>query len=939
MVDNFELIKRSLVKLSSTPSQIHEIGFLLAPDVISTSLSLIRTSNTNRFQVSSLDGSQVTEAIFRGDYLKGTDLAFLHCQDILWSYSLLFGKHHQALRKKTLKNSRHLVSRVYSKMITFGYTKDSSNLSLLKARSIRKERHIDKYQLINFEFEEVNAKALTGLPLLNANSASLLGIVLSLNQEQVHASKNNTRVYSAMFLPEDNQIKSKLLKKTLDFKYLESQSHGFYQPQRKKHQDYAEKQIIQNQIIQKLQKQADPNHFYTNVKLPGKEREFIERSYEKKEIIKRLSDDFREHIIVIEGINGIGKTALVKDIVKTCIEENNQGESLVFKAIISISAKQIYSNIISYSKYARTEPILQKIFRVIAETVNSKKILKARKSQQLRVVYELLQQDRRSQTNEYKHKILLIVDNLESIDSEDRQQVISFLANLPVGTKAIITTKSKMEGFSSVNLKELSIDRSLQLINQKIKYKKVHLTEQDKKDIIENANGIPIAISYAVGREKAKDSGYKVSKFIAPKKISSEKLVRLSFGHSMSLLKERPAFEILLALVIFQDAPCKEALLYVAQLENENVSQELSLLEQLSFIQEREGSYHILATTREYVLKELAKYPDIEAEARQRWIRWYLNFTEKNGGKDSREWSQKLQILDRERDNIFSVLHWCSSQDLYYEALQLWKNIDSYVDLSGYWQIRRYWWEWLAQESDRRADIATYVKAMSERAWTLILMNKTDRGYLDEADQKLAEAFQLSKYAKPETQIKLIIYIAVHRLIIRKYEESHDFLEKASGYIEIYETDLTEEELGRFIVLINYHKAENIYWQRDNEKNSLSFVGLQEKFEEAKELFHVALEKAHEIKWERYVNYIHNWLGKIFIDIGDLEKAEQYLLDGLKIAVSNREDSRVAYYCDVYSLLEKKRKNFNKADEFKKFAKYFAEKEDIALQGISTNAH
>ncbi|MEL6439088.1 MAG: NB-ARC domain-containing protein [Cyanobacteria bacterium J06621_8] len=830
---------------------------------------------------------------------------------------------------------------MYSGFITFGYKENSSNLSVLKARSIKIKKHIDKYQyqLINFELEEVNVKALTGLPLLNASSASLSGIILSSNQGQSYASKNSTRVYSAMFLSKNNRVMSELLPTASGFKNLGSKSHYSHQPRRKKRKDYTVNETRQINLIQKLQKKVDPDQFYTNVKLPGKEKEFIDRSYEKKEIIKRLSDDFREHIIVIEGINGIGKTALVKDIVRTCIEENSQGESTAFKAIISISVKQIYSNIISYSKYARTEPILQKIFRVIAETVNSKKILKARKSQQLRVVYDLLKLGWHSQTNGYKHKILLIIDNLESIDSEDRQQVISFLADLPAGTKAIITTKSKMEGFSSVNLKELSIDNSLQFINQKIRYKKINLTEQEKKDIIENSNGIPIVISYAIGREKAKDSGCKVERFIAPKKNSSEKLVSLSFEHSISLLKERLAFEILLALVIFQDAPCKEALLYVAQLENENVSQDLSLLEELAFIQKREGKYYILATTREYALKELAKYPEVEAEARERWILWYLNFTEKNGGKDSSEWSQKLQILDRERDNIFSVLHWCSSQDLYYDALRLWKNIDSYIDLSGYWQIRRYWWEWLVQESDLRADIATYVKAMSERAWTLILMNKTDRGYLDEADRKLAKAFELSKYARPETQIRLLIYIAVHRLIIRKYEESHDLLEKANRYIEIYETDLTEEELGRFIVLINYHQAENIYWQRDHEKNNLSFAELQKKLEEAKKIFYVALEKANEIKWERYVNYIYNWLGRIFIDIGKLEKAEQYLLDGLEIAISNREDSRIAYYCDVYSLLEEKRNNFNKSDEFKKIAKYFAEKEDISLEGISANAN
>lgn len=923
------VVKESLVRIFSARSHKDGIGFCLSPNIILTSFSFINIADSLDFQVSSLDFLQKTKAIFQGCYQKNFDLAILHC-NIPISAKCLLQNHY-----RLLSNCINQSPKIYDEVITYGYKKDSSELIQVKARYKGRVSSRDNYKLIQFSLEDKNVDLATGLPLIDASSNRLYGINISSYQNKDNKLRETMENELAWSITEDYS-NYKLVDSLCNHKdfgvaqdyYKNLTSAASATSLVRKNNINVQDARSSGLIIKLRQKYQDDLVVpCSNVKFPT-DKEFIGRAHEIEEIIKRISDDFREHIVVIEGINGIGKTALVKKVANICYKNSKKKNTIdgnisydknipYFDAIISITANQIYSNIISYSRESRTEPILQKIFRIIAKTIKSSKILKAKGKKQLDVVYDQLK----------KQKTLLIIDNLESIDSENRQHVLAFLANLPITTKVVLTSRFQMDNVSYIRLSELSKEDSLKLITQKEKYKKLNLTNEEKERIANSCQGIPVALTYAVGRKKAKIEEPNNSTL---KSISPEKLVYLSFEYSIDLLRETPAFEILRALVIFQDPPCRDALLQVAGLHLENVTEDLTLLENLAFIQKRNNKFYMLATTREYMLTELAKYPEFEADARDRWIEWYLDYTRKYGGKDGSEWREKSKKLDRERENIFSVLHWCSSQDLYHKALELWQNIDTYIDLSSYWQIRRYWWKWLVKESDRRADIPTYVKAISERAWTLTLMDSMNLEYQHEAKIQFAEAFRLHKYSNPETQMQLFIYIAVHRLINRKYKKAFYWLDIAEKYLAINESYFEEHELERFNVLTNYHKAENIYWKQYSEKNILEGFESKKELKRAREIFETILKQTQKIQWERYGNYAKNWLGRICIDEGDLKAAENYLIEGLSEAINNDDNSRIGYFCDTYSSLEKKRNNLDKSNEFKEIAKHFFEKEDIA---------
>jgi hypothetical protein len=666
----------------------------------------------------------------------------------------------------------------------------------------------------------------------------------------------------------------------------------------------------------KYEKNSSPC-YYNNLP-PLNSSQFISRKTELEKLLINISPDYRQHITVVEGIDGVGKTELVLKAAYTCCKAKDSDFDIEiprFDAIIFTSIKQTYPTHFGRSDLPEVEPTLPKIFRNIAKTLEDATILKARAENRLEIVYRKLSE----QTT------LLIIDNLETLDSKDREQVLSFLADLPNTTQAIITTRERVISFSSIRLDELSKDESFQLIDRIAKLKGVSFTAYQKERIYRRFGGIPVALIYAVGRRAMGYSLKAILSLSQPLSELSNDSVKLSFESSIIPLRKQPAHKLLLSLAIFQDAPSKDALSIIAGLSNDfDVEEGLLQLQKLALVQKKARRYYTLATTREYILVELAKYPEFEEEARLRWIEWYLKFTQKYGGKDWQKWREQYDHLDRERENIFSVLYWCSSQDLYQEAQSLWQNIDSYVDLCGHWQTRRYWWKWLIQESDRRADLATYVKAVSERAWTLTLMGDE---YQSEAAREFAKALNLHEYAELEVQSRLFCHIAVHRLIKRRYNQALDWLERADNYLK--EADLDERELTREQVYINYHKAEVIYWKWNRDKYRLSETRSQERLQTSKKLFQDVLLETQEIGWERFVNYTQSWLGKILIDEGNFREAKEILEEGLSVAIKNRDTRRIAYFQKNLSILHDKCGNSKEAEEFAHHALRNFEREDL----------
>ncbi|MEL6579064.1 MAG: toll/interleukin-1 receptor domain-containing protein, partial [Cyanobacteria bacterium J06621_12] len=357
----------------------------------------------------------------------------------------------------------------------------------------------------------------------------------------------------------------------------------------------------------------------------------IGRKKELKKLLECISPNYRKYITEVDGIGGLGKTALVLEAAHIC-KEAKEGSSKflnqeipVFDAIIYISAKtsSLESTGICYRSPEVQDKCLQDIFHVIATTLNSPIITQATAKNQLSQVYKCLSNQR----------TLLIIDNMETLEPSEKKKIYSFLNDLPSTTQAIITTRERL-GFSSINLKELSRTSSLKLIKQEANALSVKISKENIEKIYERFKGIPLALKYTVGKIALRLE----IDFNTP---IDEHIALFCFEESVKHLRGHYSHKLLMALALFQGAPTKEYLIEVAGLSSKNyitVDEELNKLKILNLVDENGGCYYMLTMTKEYTKLEINQDNDFEDAARERLIKLYLKFTKEYGGLDWEQW-------------------------------------------------------------------------------------------------------------------------------------------------------------------------------------------------------------------------------------------------------------------------------------------------------------
>jgi hypothetical protein len=614
--------------------------------------------------------------------------------------------------------------------------------------------------------------------------------------------------------------------------------------------------------------------------------DFVGRKEEIAELIRRISPEYRQHINVVKGIGGVGKTALVLEVAYQCWSaKENPNDNLgipIFDAIIFTSSKATDLVNTLIINRPEKEPLLSDIFRVIADVLNEPTIPQVKQGDQIRKVKEVLS----------KQPTLLIVDNMETLSEEERKVMLSFLNDVPISTQVIITTRDFL-GFDSIEINSLTKPESFDLLTRQASAKNVPITGNWKKLMYDCFGGIPIALIYAVGKQAA---GYQFTDIIQSKSVLIEDLGRFCFESSVTPIKTTTAYQILISIAFFQKSPCQEALINVAGLNNGNLNilNGLAKLQQLSLITEVKKRYHILSITHEYALSELnmVANADFKRLASERWYNWYLDFTKEYGGLDWDGWRAKYNLLDAEWKNIESVLNWYAEKAEWGKVLHIWENVDNYADLSGYWQDRRYWWALLGKHV---GSTKIQVKALSEKGFTLTLMGTE---YYQEAEHYLIKAWDLSndgnKFIQSTVEKLVQSTVANHLAVLAKvredYELSHRWLDTEEKLLREceYQAD-TDKEKKRYQVRNLYYRAEINY--------------LQNKIDIAKDEFEQAIILTRDINWQRFRNYAKNYLAEIYLRKDDLESAEDKLKVGIESAIQAKETRRIALYHASYARL------------------------------------
>lgn len=617
----------------------------------------------------------------------------------------------------------------------------------------------------------------------------------------------------------------------------------------------------------------------------------IGRQHEVTDLLDLLSDQYPAHLISIDGIGGVGKTALVMEAAYRCLRNSTSDvrnrQIPTFEAIIFASAKQQYltsSGLLSVTEAQRT---LRDIFREVAQTLDRFEIIQATHQDQ----------PARVRTALSRQRTLLIVDNLETM--EEKQEILAFLYRLPHQVKVVITTRERAM-FSPIRLEQLEEEDAVNLMKKEAQEKGVELSEEQALTLYKRIGGIPAALVYSIGQIA---SGYSLKTVLNKVLNANGDVPHFCFEGSIGPLRGRPAHKLLMAMAMFPKHPVREAIVHAAGLTDDanTVEEGLAQLLQLSLINLYGGRYRMLPLTREYALTELSAHQAFEHEARRRWVEWYVNFTNQYGGYDWTEWHIQFDRIEEEWENLLAVFDWCAVNDAYHAIRSFWHSggVLKVAYIYGYWDDLLIWLNWLTQAAERRGDWLIAVSAMMEIGSTLSHM-----GRLEDADRFLRRAWDLHVHADSRRQVELIQIIARLRTSQEQYAEAQHWLDKANAFLE--KAQLHEPEHSRKWINNQRYYGELCYKKRD--------------YDQAEIYFRQILDRAQIIGRQRSIISAQNYLANIAIAQDRLDEAESLLQTGLTVCERNKDKRRIAYYKCSFAHLYRKLDNLGEARRWAKEA-------------------
>ena len=375
--------------------------------------------------------------------------------------------------------------------------------------------------------------------------------------------------------------------------------------------------------------------------LPARDyAQFIGRQRELAEVRRLLHAKARPYLLTVDGIGGIGKSSLALEAAYVYLDPNLPADER-YDALVWLSAKRTVLTPERIETRVQQFQVLGDVFNAIAQTLNYPAITQARVEDQRAVVERALGE----------HRTLLILDNLETINDPE---LLDFLRDLPAPTKALVTTRHRIDNAYPIALVGMPEADAFALIDQEAERRQLPQLTAVRRALWERTGGVPLAIVWSVGLIAAGEAAEAVIRRLGS---GQSDIIEFCFGESMALIRDRDAHTLLLAAALFPDDASGTALGHVAQFHADTFGLERGLdkLVQLSLLAKDHDRYSLLSLTRTLLRGEAQRYPEVVAAMTERWITYYDQFVDQFSG-----WSPDWRGHDeaeRELTNIFAVYH------------------------------------------------------------------------------------------------------------------------------------------------------------------------------------------------------------------------------------------------------------------------------------------
>lgn len=229
------------------------------------------------------------------------------------------------------------------------------------------------------------------------------------------------------------------------------------------------------------------------IPLPDKwYRELVGRDIILKEMLEALHDPSGKRMLAIDGMGGIGKTALAREVADHCLETG------LFDVAVWVQAPKEEFIDLNRSKRAGSltfETALDAIARQLG-AVDVFSLRGAEKEVRLRTLLQM-------------QPTLIILDNLETA-KEPQNEIAQRLRPLLGASKAILTSRQRFQGdVYTVHLTGLAEQASLDFIRQEADEKNIKRVASaelsELKQIAQDTGGSPLALKLVVGQLETLD--------------------------------------------------------------------------------------------------------------------------------------------------------------------------------------------------------------------------------------------------------------------------------------------------------------------------------------------------------------------------------------------------------------------------------------------------
>jgi hypothetical protein len=225
---------------------------------------------------------------------------------------------------------------------------------------------------------------------------------------------------------------------------------------------------------------------------------------------------------------------------------------------------------------------------------------------------------------------LLFVDNLETVDDA---KIIDFLDDLPVGTRAIVTSRRTRVRVSvfPIELPPLDDSEVLRFIGSlasEPNFSHVRdLSKAEELRVARACDSIPLAIRWVLARSRSASEALAMADGLSQSGRRGEELLEFSFRRVFDEMTEAEK-SVVNILSLFQSSVPTEALLVGSRQSNDRTLDAIDDLVNDSVIQRffdanrNDYTYGLLPIARAFVYNEVSQLPDLERGIRSRLERW-----------------------------------------------------------------------------------------------------------------------------------------------------------------------------------------------------------------------------------------------------------------------------------------------------------------------------